>query len=1458
MDDVLQRALSAVELREAELLSWGAVGAQWQRDELLAVLGQFGDGELLLGRMCELALIVETPSGGFRTRSAETIRMLATLRQAFRQESVSSGRPLVLDYRFLHRPRRRPRRDVPRANLESILGQSLGPNGLACVQTLAPECLSGFQMRSSRDVLEALTSGRSDRGLVVTAGTGSGKTLAFFLPVLAWLCEQPPSPNGVLALALYPRNELLKDQLKVLVSYALRLHRAGLPAVSLGTWFGPTPHNASLIAKGKIKTWRPVSGGFVCPYLQCPNSDCDDGDMIWPTAKVSSGEEVLKCVACGTVVPGEVLRLTRDSSRKYPPRVMLSTTESLNRQLSSPANLSAFGVVHEGLRTVLLDEIHTYEGTTGAQNAYLFRRLREALGREPLWAGLSATLADPAEFFGRLVNLETDRVLVVEPDASELEESGAEYLVALRHNPYGNTGTLSTTIQTAMALSRALDPMRGDPFDPPVDSGGVFGNRMFAFADEMDTTNRLYWDLLDAEGWAWPGAVKRGVNPLTLAHLRSGSQARLPLTHRESPIARDQDGQYWWLSEHLGHGLEGDVQKYIGRTSSQDSGVSAEADVVVATASLEVGFDDDRVGAVLQHKAPHDVAQFLQRKGRAGRNATTRPWTVVVLSGWGRDREAWDSYDALFSPVVPPRFLPLDNLYVLRIQAVYSLLDWLARRLNYGRASTWSDSAGPADLLSPDPKWQADIEKRQGRLELLLGSLLRDGPERSSLIRHLRRSLALGIGPAGDAVIDKILWEAPRPLLTAVVPTLRRRLRDEWAGERPAADDSGLRTKTPLRDFVPGNLFEELLVPDVEFHVPWSRDETRVEHLPALRAIREFLPGNVSRHFGVSASHKRHWLPLEGERSSDGEYLIDVSVLGGMPIDAVELPDRKITLFSPSRVELESVPEDVSDASSMRADWEFSGTPLGSGTSLPLSGALSDLFGKVDAHLHSQGGGVRVVRYATTARGGTWRGGRHTTAQLRFGTRLRSGWEPAALGVEIHCDALHGLVKVPEIMPEPSPQERVAWMRNLIERGDQLPEDLSFFDRSALADCVEALAVGWDWSNGAPNERSFVSEVGRIANLMTEPDQAGSSSLVDLLEDSDVTEPLLECLLSARESSRSLEWQTWSKRQFTLAAANALLVSMASGNSHVDTEELLVDPDPSDPSGFFISEQSPGGLGQIESLAVSLIESPEDLPFAFSDVLRPTDLELLDVQLRSVIETTDANLATAVTELANSWPMGHDAVRRSTENLDVALNQAGVTLGHPARVAMSTRLAGPGSSTDLIREFGYWLEERDERETASGLEVSPRSLAVILADRAQADSYLHLEDPGESRRYRAIANVLWPWGLSLNPGSLHNPYSPHDGGSVELLRRVWVSPVGVLQLDHWDDDTRKVVHQALRDAGDLVIRVPSASKRLLREAILDLQTIPLEVGPVWSYPQVKSLQDRGPHIEARLLLKESW
>ena len=157
--------------------------------------------------------------------------------------------------------------------------------------------------------------------------------------------------------------------------------------------------------------------------------------------------------------------------------------------------------------------------------------------------------------------------------------------------------------------------------------------------------------------------------------------------------------------------------------------MSDDAEVVVATSTLEVGFDDARVGAVLQHKAPHDAASFLQRKGRAGREPVTRPWTVVVLSDWGRDQAAWDAYDAMFDPELPAKSLPLDNRYVQRIQSVYALLDWLSQQVGaYARrGSVWSDLTGPADVLASDRAQQLRIRERQDAARRALEALLSPG-----------------------------------------------------------------------------------------------------------------------------------------------------------------------------------------------------------------------------------------------------------------------------------------------------------------------------------------------------------------------------------------------------------------------------------------------------------------------------------------------------------------------------------------------------------------------------------------------------------------------------------------------------------------------------------------------------------------------------------------------------------
>ena len=271
-------------------------------------------------------------------------------------------------------------------------------------------------------------------------------------------------------------------------------------------------------------------------------------------------------------------------------------------------------------------------------------------------------------------------------------------MIALRHDPGSGTGPLSLSIQTALLLTRCLDAP-GTPYDPAPSSGGLFGRKSFIFTDKLDVTNRLYWDFQDAEGW-WQKGKPKNERVLTLAHLRAEVQARRPPAKQESSSEREPGGQWWWLPEQLGRDLSGDEQLNIGRTSSQDAGVDlSRVDAIVATATLEVGYDDPDVGAVLQHKSPHDAARFLQRKGRAGRDPEMRPWTVVVLSDWGRDRVAWELYDQLFDPELDPRHLPLHNRYVLRMQAVYSTLDWLGRRLaDVGDdRSAWNDAVAPAE-----------------------------------------------------------------------------------------------------------------------------------------------------------------------------------------------------------------------------------------------------------------------------------------------------------------------------------------------------------------------------------------------------------------------------------------------------------------------------------------------------------------------------------------------------------------------------------------------------------------------------------------------------------------------------------------------------------------------------------------------------------------------------------------
>lgn len=88
-------------------------------------------------------------------------------------------------------------------------------------------------------------------------------------------------------------------------------------------------------------------------------------------------------------------------------------------------------------------------------------------------------------------------------------------------------------------------------------------------------------------------------------------------------------------------------------------------DLVFATSSLEVVFDDPEMILVYQHYAPVNLASFVQRKGRGGRGADDRPVTGVTLSIYSpRDSLFFRHPDRMLHaagfevPLNPDNFLP--------------------------------------------------------------------------------------------------------------------------------------------------------------------------------------------------------------------------------------------------------------------------------------------------------------------------------------------------------------------------------------------------------------------------------------------------------------------------------------------------------------------------------------------------------------------------------------------------------------------------------------------------------------------------------------------------------------------------------------------------------------------------------------------------------------------------------
>ena len=245
----------------------------------------FYDADEVIGALKARGLLFDsddTPYPGYRSRMAETVRLAFRLRQLFPQhqglDGWQQGRTLVADFRFTRRRRRYPRRDL------EFDGGHRRDGHTALRIPRCPPLLAGFDRRARGEHYRtggvpstgnSAHSGRSgargaSTGTLVSAGTGSGKTLAFYLPAMARVgmlrVTQGRGAGWVKLLAIYPRNELLRDQFAEVYAEARRLDRLlqarGAGKIRIGALFGETPEKAAwLTALRTTQGWRATTDG---------------------------------------------------------------------------------------------------------------------------------------------------------------------------------------------------------------------------------------------------------------------------------------------------------------------------------------------------------------------------------------------------------------------------------------------------------------------------------------------------------------------------------------------------------------------------------------------------------------------------------------------------------------------------------------------------------------------------------------------------------------------------------------------------------------------------------------------------------------------------------------------------------------------------------------------------------------------------------------------------------------------------------------------------------------------------------------------------------------------------------------------------------------------------------------------------------------------------------------------
>jgi hypothetical protein len=318
------------------------------------------------------------------------------------------------------------------------------------------------------------------------------------------------------------------------------------------------------------------------------------------------------------------LSLGKNDHASTQPHILVTTAESLDRLYLNPKE--EFSTYLSGISGIIFDEAHLYYSIYGVHIHNLVRRLEEMnVSRSLTKIASSATVSEPGLFASKFFyGLNSHEVLIHSANNYDQNPLGVEVIYLIQSPEENTIGAAPTLIQSVMALGHAV--LR-DEYEVNEELLGT-KERAILFADSLDMTGRLRDQINDAE------------NNKRLWEFRIlTDQISFPnSTCTDIPATCEiyLKGECWRSAMHgnpcsqVAYGLR-ESGLDINLVSSKQANDFREGDLVVATATLEVGVDDDRVKSTVHYLPPRTVFSFIQRRGRAGRAFGEVAYTLMVL-----------------------------------------------------------------------------------------------------------------------------------------------------------------------------------------------------------------------------------------------------------------------------------------------------------------------------------------------------------------------------------------------------------------------------------------------------------------------------------------------------------------------------------------------------------------------------------------------------------------------------------------------------------------------------------------------------------------------------------------------------------------------------------------------------------------------------------------------------------